>query len=150
MTICTNGWAHLFGEISKGEMITTYLGCIVQQTWQNLPDHYDGIKLDEYVVMPNHFHGIVIIHGVVQTKTNLIGAGLKPAPTKKFHGLPELIRVFKTFSARQINKNRGNPGLAVWQRGYYDRIIRDKKELDRIREYILYNPMNFGDDESLF
>lgn len=150
VTICTSGWVHLFGEIKNSEMVINDLGHIVQQTWQTLPDHYDGIELDEYVVMPNHFHGIVFINGVVMTKTNLVGAGLKPAPTKKIHGLPELIRAFKTFSAREINQIRGNPGFPVWQRGYHDRIIRNNKELDRVREYIRTNPVNFGDDKPLF
>jgi REP element-mobilizing transposase RayT len=66
----------------------------------------------------------------------------------KNHGLPELIRAFKTFSARKINKVYGNQPPTIWQRGYFDRVIRNVNELDRIREYIRANPENFGNKES--
>jgi REP element-mobilizing transposase RayT len=144
VTIFTQGWAHLFGLVKDGEMFTNNLGRIVQRTWLGLPDLYAGIELGEYIVMPNHFHGILFINGIVMTKTNLVEAGLKPAPTNpKIHGLSELMRAFKTFSAREINIVNENPRSAVWQRGYFDRIIRDEKELDRIREYIHNNPDRF-------
>ena len=75
----------------------------------------------------------------------------KPAPAKlKIHGLPELIRAFKTFSACEINKVLENPTPSIWQRGYYDRIIRNETELDRICAYIHANPVNYDNEESLF
>jgi len=151
VTICTRKSIHLFGEIKNGEMIINNLGRIVEQKWLLLPNHYDGVELGEFIVMPNHFHGILTINGIVRIKTNLVGAGLKPAPTKpKTHGLPELVRAFKTFSAREVNKMFEKPLPSIWQRGYFDRIIRDEEELDRICAYIRANPMNFGIEEPQF
>jgi REP element-mobilizing transposase RayT len=151
VTICTKEWVHLFGDIQNGEMIINNLGRIVQHQWLDLPKHYAGVELDDFIVMPNHFHGVIIINGIVTTKRNLVGAGLKPAPTNtKNHGLPELIRAFKTFSARKINKVNGNQAPTIWQRGYFDRVIRNVSELDRIREYIRANPENYGNEDSFY
>jgi len=72
-------------------------------------------------------------------------AGLKPAPTKT-HGLPEIIRAFKTFSARRINTIGATPGKPVWQRNYHERIIRDDDEHERIRQYIVDNPSRWNRD----
>jgi REP element-mobilizing transposase RayT len=85
--------------------------------------------------MPNHIHGIFI----------LVGAGLKPAPTtdKKRHGFSEVIRAFKTFSSRKINKLHKTSGTSVWQRNYYERVIRDEDELNKIRQYISDNPIKW-------
>ena len=88
--------------------------------------------------MPNHVHGIIIIRDV--------GAGSEPAPTTKRHGLPEIVRQFKTFSARRINRRRGTPGQPVWQRNYYEHIIRHEESLNRIRDYILTNPLRWNLD----
>lgn len=92
--------------------------------------------------MPNHFHGILWI----TPNTDLSqGAGLEHAPTK--HTLSEIVRQFKTFSARKINNLRNTPGLTVWQRNYYEHIIRDERELDKIREYIVYNEAKWLQDQ---
>jgi len=76
----------------------------------------------------------------VDTITAKVGAGFKPALTRKRHGLPEIVRAFKTFSSRHINKWRGTPGMPVWQRNYYEHVIRGGDQLDRIRRYIEDNP----------
>ena len=75
-----------------------------------------------------------------------VGAGLEPAPTRSSHGLPEIVRQFKTFSARRINELRGTPGTPVWQRNYYEHIIRDEFSLSRIRQYIAENPVRWDAD----
>ena len=76
---------------------------------------------------------------------DLVGAGLKPAPTQR-HGLPEIVRAFKTFSARRINALQGTAGTALWQRNYYEHVIRNEGELDRIRQYIADNPARWHED----
>ena len=139
ITICTKDRIGMFGKIVDGDMIMHEYGNIVQLCWNVLPDHYDNIQLDEFVVMPNHIHGIIIIND------DAVGAGLRPAPTgnnvnPKRHGLSEIIRAFKSFSARRINEFRHTPCAHVWQRGYYDHIIRNVQALNRIREYISTNP----------
>ena len=74
-----------------------------------------------------------------------VGAGFKPAPTQR-HGLPEIVRAFKTFSARRINALQGTAGTALWQRNYYEHVIRDEGALDRIRQYIADNPARWHED----
>ena len=83
--------------------------------------------------MPNHVHGIIVLTDDGESD---VGAGFKPAPTgtsRKRHGLPEVVRGFKTFSARSINESRDTTGVPFWQRGYIERIVRDDAELKRIR-----------------
>ncbi len=129
VTICTQNKICLFGNVNNEEMALNDFGRIVQMVWDELPVHYQFIKLDTFIIMPNHVHGII----------GLVGAGLKPAPT----GLPEIVRGFKTFSARYINKTRNTPGISLWQRNYYEHIIRNPEELNRIREYIVNNPLKW-------
>jgi putative transposase len=88
--------------------------------------------MDESIVMPNHLHGIIILESSID-------------PTKS---ISEIIRGFKTFSAKAINKERGLRGVPVWQRNYYDRIIRNELELDRVRQYIINNPRNWDADKN--
>jgi len=129
VTICTKNREELFGEILGQEIMLNDRGMIVLECWNDLIDHYASIELDECVVMPNHFHGIIWINDAV-------GAGFKPAPTEKIHSLSEYIRALKTFSSRKI-------GFPVWQRNYYERIIRSDTELFAIRKYIMENPLRW-------
>ncbi len=129
VTICAqNNGECLFGDIVGGEMVLNDAGRVVQAVWDDLPNHYVGVELDQYVIMPNHFHGIVVLGGPVGPKR---------------HGLPEIIRGFKTFSSRRINAMRRTPGTRVWQRNYYERIIRDDGSMHRIRKYIADNPLKW-------
>ncbi|MBN1541561.1 transposase [candidate division KSB1 bacterium] len=154
VTICTHNHECIFGEIIHGQMALNDAGRVVQTVWVDLPNHYPNIELDEYVVMPNHVHGIiVIVVGPDFKPAHVVGAGFKPAPTTTRpdfkpapttrHGLPEIVRACKTFSARRINQMRGMPGAKLWQRNYYEHIIRNENELNRIRKYIINNPMKW-------
>jgi REP element-mobilizing transposase RayT len=136
ITICTHQRKCLFGEIVDGQMQLNQFGQIVQSHWQNLAKHHFHIVLDEFVVMPDHFHGIIIIKNLnVDRQNNL-----------QQKGIPEIIRGFKTFSARQINKLRHQSGVPLWQRNYYERIIRDEEQLNRVKRYIINNPQNWQKD----
>ena len=126
VTICVYGRRCIFGDIHDAVMQRNEFGNLVLQTWHALPDHNSGIVLDAFVVMPNHVHGIVMIER----------AGLEPAPT----ALPEIIRQLKTFSSRKINQLRNTPQQPIWQRGYYEHVIRHQASLNNIREYIQQNP----------
>lgn len=132
-------------------------GRLIRKHWNDLPDHYPHIELDEFVIMPTHIHGIVIINNVgaglkparfFKNKEFQYRAGFKPAPTIKHHGLPEIIRAFKTFSSRQINEIKNTPGMSIWQRNYYEHVVRNEPELKKIREYIVSNPLNWESDEN--
>lgn len=158
VTICAFQRECLFGEVMNGEMWLNEYGNIVQTAWRDLPNHYPYAELDEYVIMPNHFHGVIVITGADMVGAGLavagsVGAGLKPALTtseqhEKRHGLPEIIRAFKTFSARRINTLRDNPGCPVWQRNYYEHVIRNETDLANIRQYIANNPLKWDLDEN--
>ena len=145
LTICAYERACLFGEIVDGAMRLNDAGRIVQTAWSALPEHYAHVALDGIVVMPNHVHGIIVLtppHG------QAVGAGFKPARTATTrHGLSEIVRAFKTFSSRRINANHGTHGTSVWQRNYWEHIIRDEPELAHIREYIHNNPAQWELDK---
>jgi putative transposase len=133
VTICAHGRACIFGEIENSEIQLTHAGRTVQSTWNDLPKHYPHAALDSFIVMPNHVHGVLELRE------------LDPGSAPR-HTLSEVVRAFKSFSARRINKRRGVPGAPVWQRNYYERIIRDENELEAIRRYIADNPSGWADD----
>jgi REP element-mobilizing transposase RayT len=147
----------LFWDDTEDRVVLDETGEAVLRCWLDLPKHYPQIDLDEFVVMPNHIHGIIILKDGPDNnaRTCPVGAGFKPAPTrmnhsmvKTKHGLSEIVRALKTFSARRINELRGTKGNPVWQRGYYDRIIRNDSELHRLRRYIENNPARWLEDKS--
>jgi len=123
----------MFGEIVDGEMRVNECGIIVQNAWDDLPRHYTHIELDEFVIMPNHVHGIVVINAVTDQSS-------------KLHGFSEIMRAFKSFSAKRINQLRDNPGCPVWQRNYFERVIRNEDNLSKAREYIINNPLKWEFD----
>ncbi len=146
ITIRAYDQRHLFGKIVDGRLNVSDEGRIGQTVWDDLPRHYHHVMTDTFVIMPNHIHGIIVI-----TEAG-VGAGFKPAPTgttKEFvrHGLPEIVRALKSFSARRINEWRGMPGRSVWQRGYYEHVIRNDESIDQIRAYITNNPKRWDVDE---
>lgn len=130
VTICTKNRQCLLGEIVGGVVQLNESGRIVAETWQWLERQYTYVELDAWVIMPNHLHGIIVItDGDIQRKPlgNLVGA-------------------FKTVSAREINQLRQMSGCPVWQRDFYDRINRNDRSLQRIRQYIADNPLKWHED----
>ena len=156
VTICLKYREYLFGQIINGKMYMNEYGLMVQQCWDDLPNHYPNLRLDEFVVMPNHVHGIMIIDnvGVVETGfkpvstggDGIVETGLKPVSTMRNHGLFEFVRALKTFSSRKINEVRGTVGHPIWQTRFWDRIIRDEQALHQIRIYIRNNPQAWKHD----
>ena len=138
ITVCTYERQTLFGEITDGSMHLNPYGEIVASCWQELSQHYSSVTNETFIVMPNHFHGIIII--------DRERSGLKPDPTR-VHALSEILRGFKTFSAREINEIRNSQGTPVWQRSFYEHIIRSESEHAKIGEYILFNPSKWETDE---
>lgn len=149
VTICTSKREHVFGHIQDEKMHLNRYGEVVQFNWNNLPKIYPHVQLDEFIIMPDHIHGIIML------KNDPVGAGsptiesltknpYKPAPTpQKRHGLPEIIRSLKTCSATRINQLRSTKGNPVWQRGYYEHIVRNEQALFNIRRYIINNPLKW-------
>ncbi len=116
---------------------------IVRIVWDAIPDHFPGAAIDEFIVMPNHVHGIIWI-----TETRSVGAqhAAPLRPVVPAGSLAAIVRSFKSAAAKRINEFRGTRGPPVWQRNYYERIIRDEDELNDIRQYIRDNPKNWKDD----
>jgi REP element-mobilizing transposase RayT len=145
VTICVHDGEPLFGEVVDGIMRPNRVGCIVQACWSNLPRHYPHVVLDEFVVMPTHTHKIIVLAGDPDPAAPApedIPTGEQPhTPTR--HGLPEIVRAFKSFSAKRINALRRSTGTPVWQRNYYEHIIRNDHALQAIRKYIRDNPLRW-------
>ncbi len=139
VTICTHERMCVMGEVDSGEMRLSAAGEIVDQCWRELPRYYPHVKVEPYVVMPNHTHAIIEIQSD--------RGGLGNPPLQKAHGLTEIIRGFKTLSSRQINERNDTGGAPFWQRSFYDVIIRDEKQLQAIQRYILNNPNLWEEDE---
>lgn len=146
VTICAWGRECLFGDIVDGEMRLNELGRIADEEWRRTADIRDEIEMDAYVVMPNHLHGIVIITSRPDPFPSVGAHGRAPLqrPPKS---LGSFIAGFKSSVTKRINLHRDNPGAPVWQRNYYERVIRDPDELTRIRQYIADNPALWAEDD---
>jgi putative transposase len=134
----------MFGEVVNCEMQLNRLGMIVSQAWEWLACQYLYVDVEPYVIMPNHFHAIIQIREI----GDFCSGGLRPAAIKnnKTKPLGQLIGAFKTRSSKYINIERGTQGSPTWQRNYYEHIIRNSAELEKIGKYILSNPVRWSDD----
>lgn len=142
LTICTHKKQKLFGQIVKGILELTDYGNIVENNWMKLEQYHKNIKLDRYIVMPDHFHGIIQINNFVVSNQNNSQSNV--ITDSKYHDISEIIRGFKTFSAKEINVLRNLTGNPVWQKRFYDRIIRSENELNNVRKYINENPIRWN------
>ena len=140
VTLCTHDRACLFGDVVDGQMRLNEYGQVVADSWMWLSDQYPHVELDEWVVMPNHLHGIMVLTGPDGR------GGSRTAPTKNRKPVGRLIGAFKTVSTKRLNTLRHTPGLLVWQRNYYEHIVRSEESLDRIRRYIIGNPARWDED----
>ncbi len=139
ITLVTQDRACLFGDIQDGCMLPSPEGIIVDETWHELEDRYPYLECDAWIVMPNHVHGILIYQEAPPYYSREAAGGpIKP--------LGQIVGAFKTMSTKRINLRRGTPGAVVWQRNYYEHIIRNDVEWSRIRQYIAMNPHRWAAD----
>jgi putative transposase len=124
VTLCSQGRLPIFGHLLEGRLEPTDVGRIVTETWRWLPLQYRYVTLDAWCLMPDHLHGVVRLGDHSGTPRKTLG---------------RLIGAFKTVSTHRVNQWRQTPGVVLWQRGFFDRLIRDAIELDRIRTYIQDN-----------
>ena len=162
VTICTFERECLFGTDANGDICLNLAGQMVATIWETLVDRFQTVQLDQSVVMPNHFHGIILMDGgrgescirpmdVVRSQR----AGDhkdRPYGTQE-HSLGRVLQAFKSLTTNAYItgvKNHGWPPFSgrLWQRNYYERIIRDERELSHIREYIIDNPAKWDEDEN--
>jgi len=170
VTLCAHDQCHLFGEIQNQQMILNDFGYIVKEEWQISSTIRKEIEIDEFIIMANHIHGIVIIknhvgaHGRAPLREKALDRVLENdwahngasenewahsrAPLRrKPKSLGSFIAGFKSLTTSRINSIRNSPGIPVWQRNYYEHIIRDDFDLCRIREYIQNNPLIWDNDD---
>ena len=184
VTICVQHHHYLYGKIMNFKMRLNTAGEMVYRLWNQLPNKYPHIELDEFIVMPNHLHGIIMIHengggndacwgGYIARRGDGDGNdGCRGEVTSPLHSsdqspdqsperpseqspphpnshpsLGQMIAYFKYQSTKQLNELRGTPGIKLWQRNYYEHIIRDENELNRIRKYIAENPLHWDSDK---
>jgi putative transposase len=135
ITICVHDNKCLFGKIKNEKMNLNVQGEMVQNEWLKTQVIRSNVILDEFVIMPNHFHGILVIVDDLGKATRRV------APTSKTllpNSVGSIIGQFKSAVTKKI-RTSGIPDFK-WQRNYYDRVIRDEKELNAVRKYIFYNP----------
>lgn len=169
VTICAKDRKCIFGKVQNGRMILNDLGEMVQYQWKEIPIHFQNVELDEFVVMPNHFHGILWLLDGSGNMTNPVGAkhSWQPTASKQINiarnasplhppnrpkgtkpgSLSAIIQNFTSITSRKINRIRKTPGEKMWQRNFYDRIVRNEKELYNLRNYIIDNPLKWENDE---
>jgi putative transposase len=144
VTTCIRERRSLLGKVMEEKMILNNYGQIVADSWKDLAGHFSWIALDYFTVMPNHFHGIIFIVGAGSPRPDskaaeefaVRGGGTPPLRPR----LGQIVGYFKYQAARRINEARKTAGDKLWQRGYYEHVIRDDEALNRVREYIAANP----------
>ena len=145
VTICTQHRECFLGEVIDGEMQFTIRGIIAGESWFHLPEHFPHVELDEFVVMPNHIHGIVLLI------ENFPGGdkGAVSAPLRGQHKqtLGKIVAYYKYQTTKIINQIDGTPRNRIWQRNYYERIIRNTQELENTQQYIITNPQHWTTDK---
>jgi len=156
ITICTKDRINWFGEIKNGEMIKSKIGEIAEKCWLEIPSHFPFVGLEEFVIMPNHIHGVIIINdnngrdakSCVST-TDMTEYNNKFGPQSK--NLSSIVRGFKIGVKNFSNQNKID---FSWQGRFYDHIIGNEKELNKIRQYIVDNPLKWeldrNNSENLF
>jgi REP element-mobilizing transposase RayT len=177
VTICTHQRNCLLGEIVDGEMKLNTNGEIARGCWLSIPRHFQNVELDEFVIMPNHLHGIIILvksealakQDFSQSFSEVEGealANLNDQQQQKFssqcfaptgetikingakpQSLAAIIQNYKSVSTRQVNRINKAKGNVIWQRNYYEHIIRNEEALNNIRQYVVNNPINWAEDE---
>lgn len=160
ITLCTKNRGHYFGEIVQTQLIASQIGELAAKYWHEIPEHFPFVNLDEFVVMPNHVHGIIIIDkpdndGRNDVETRLIASLPTPTDTKipggitgnknpMFHeNISRIIRWYKgrcSFEMRKIHADFG------WQERFHDHIIRNNESYEKIKNYIIHNPQKWNDD----
>jgi len=144
VTICTKNKTELFGTIEKCKMLLNETGKIAERLWKQIPETCKVVSLDEFIVMPNHLHGIVVINPDRKGGTPRRAATGLHALTP--NSLPSIVNHYKGAVKKECNKNGFTDFL--WQSRFYDHVIRKDESLDKIREYIRNNPLKWELDRN--
>jgi len=145
VTVVTYHRDSLFGEIVNEEVQLNGMGIIADECWHAIPKHFPNVELGAYVVMPNHVHGIIVINESVGAQHAAPLRTPQQKPNVKPGSLGAIVRSYKSVVTRRIGREQSATG--IWQRNYYEHIIRDHRDWDRIHRYIESNPSMWAEDE---
>jgi REP element-mobilizing transposase RayT len=160
VTVCVHEHACLFGQIISGEMVYSDAGKMVARWWTEINHKFPTVEIDEFTVMPNHFHGIVVIIEPEPVGADLEDLALHQAETDSVRpgvgthvGVPlhTVVQWFKTMTTNEYIRGVRQFGWTpfrgkLWQRNYYEHVIRDQDDLERIQRYIAHNPIGWEED----
>lgn len=155
VTICTLNRGCFLGGIIDGTLRLSEVGKMAEKYWREIPDHFENIRLDEFIIMPNHIHGIVVIENHLDNGRDVacnVSTTCNVSTNDKFMSrispksgsLGAIIRSYKSALTRWCREYNHDFG---WQARFYDHIIRDERSLDEIRKYISNNPLKWDLDE---
>lgn len=152
ITVCTENRENLFGNIVNGKTILNNIGNMIEKLWNKIPERFNMVELGAFQIMPNHLHGVINIVptvGATLVVAHSSRAGIKPAPTT----IGDIIGAFKSLTTHEyitgVKYNGWKPfDTRLWQRNYYEHIIRTETDLNKIREYIINNPLMWDRDRN--
>ena len=155
VTIVTQDRKMLFGQIVGGEMELNDIGRMVRAAWIAIPEHYPMVELGEFVIMPNHFHGIIAICVGESQGINVGARHAVPRPFSEKEGfgkpvsgsISTILRSFKSATTKAFHEFFGHAEESLWQRSFYEHVIRNERDYQAISDYILANPLNWEKDE---
>jgi putative transposase len=163
ITICCAERKYRFGNVVNGEMILNEYGVIAYNEWVKLSERFFNFELDVFQIMPNHMHGIIVLNGGAGNNVgagltpahNTIdgvvnGSGVNPAPTNTNATIFDMVGAYKSLVSNEclkIYKSKNELMGKLWQRNYYENIIRNEQAYHTISNYIINNPANWGDDK---
>lgn len=134
ITICTKDRINWFGKIKNKRIELTIYGNVIHNTWSNIPKYYENVLLDEWIIMPNHLHGIIHIVGNEQCSF--------PTGKNNYGLISKIVKSFKEITLKTIRMKFKQIDF-MWQKSFYDHIIRDEISLFNIRKYIINNPLKW-------
>jgi REP element-mobilizing transposase RayT len=171
VTICVRDRKCLLGKIINDQVQKSEYGRVAESFWAQIPVRFPNVSIDVFVVMPNHIHAIVMIHGPTRRgavtaplggvtpplrQDGALGGVTPPlrqggasggvtAPLRR-PTLGQVVAYYKYETTKQINQVRGTPGCPFWQRGFYDHVVRNERDLNAVREYVANNPLKWALD----
>jgi putative transposase len=142
VTICAYRRKYIFGRVESGQVLLSDIGRIIQSCWTQLPAHFGFVALDVFMIMPNH------VHGILEIKNDGRRGKIYRAPTRRFgaanpRSLSTIVRTFKSAVTRICREKKCDSSFRIWQRSYFEHIIRNEQDLNRIRRYIVENPVRW-------
>lgn len=164
LTLCAEGRECIFGEVRDATVVHSEAGDLVRSCWEQIPAHFPRVELDTWILMPNHLHGLLLLHPEGVGAQHAAPSRTSPSPPRFVNSgtfrprsapprvkvepgsFSAIVRSFKSASSLAVNRLRQVTGVSIWQRNLHDHVVRDEVELERIRQYIKDNPSRWNED----